>query len=83
MASNYTEFKVGSIIYLRSYNSLVAKYELDTQKLTLGHDWDYSVTTVKHLGMFMNNWTHNLPRGAKEIQKAIDDGRIIYDPEMN
>lgn len=82
MASNYTEFKIGSLVYLRSYNSVVAKYDLNNQTLTLGHDWDYSVTTVKHLSMFMNNWTRNLPRGSKEIQKAINEGRITYDPEM-
>ena len=33
-------------VYFQSYNSLVA--ELDGDILTIGYDWDYSVTTTKY-----------------------------------
>ena len=40
--------------YFQSYNSMIAKIEHGT--LTLGIDWDYSKTTLKHLYLFINDY---------------------------
>ena len=70
---------------LQSYNSLVAKVENGV--LTLGRDWDYSKTTMKHLYLFLDEYTNiNLLRGGNNkrayLQKLIDNGEINYDENM-
>jgi len=40
--------------YFQSYDSMIAKIEHGT--LTLGMDWDYSKTTLKHLYLFINDY---------------------------
>lgn len=82
MTQNYNEFHIDSFVYLQSYKSIVAKWDTEKQVLTLGHDWSYSMTTIIHIGIFMNHITNRKEHGRKEIQKAIDDGRITYDSNM-
>ena len=43
--------------------------------MTLGKDWDYSRTTMKHL----SEW---LGRNAKEIRERIANGTYKYDEEL-
>lgn len=71
-------------VYFQSYESLCAVVE--NGRLTLGRDWDYSVTTMKHLYTFMQEYAYMtwcaLPEGksrADSIRKAIDAGKIVYD----
>lgn len=71
----------------QSYDSLIAVYDGD--KLTLGRDWDYSVTTLKHLQQWLRDYCYCVWRelpdgksGADSIRKAIDAGIINYDPDM-
>ena len=40
--------------YFQSYDSMIAKIE--NGALTLGMDWDYSKTTLKHLYLFINDY---------------------------
>jgi len=72
----------------QSYNSTVAKIENGC--LTLGRDWDYSKTTMKHLYLFLgefirdsqiNDALYSCNKRAA-IQKLIDEGAIEYDEEM-
>lgn len=76
--------------YFQSYDSLIAEWDGD--KLTLGRDWDYSVTTMKYLWIWLGNECYTMVRrldayngnsGAVRIRKAIEAGEIIYNPEMN
>lgn len=76
-------------IAFQSYRSLVAVYDGVNDVLTLGCDWDYSKTTMKYLAVFLREWcprvTWSLLGGdvsAKNIRKAIADGDIRYDPDM-
>lgn len=66
----------------QSYNSIIAVYDLDDGSLTLGHDWDYSKTTVRWLLKFLNDWTNFTGYNSANIRKAIESGTIKYDPEM-
>jgi hypothetical protein len=70
----------------QSYHSLIAIWDGD--KLTLGKDWDYSVTTSKYLYRFIDEYcykiSHLLPDKGKRaaVNKLIESGDIIYDPNM-
>lgn len=73
-------------IYLQSYESTVAKIS-ENGILWLGHDWDYSKTTLKYLYLFINEYKYKLQEylynnlrnlqditnKKKYIQKLIDD----------
>lgn len=73
-------------VMLQSYNSLIAEidYNSTIYELTLGIDWDYSKTTMKHLKMFLNEFEWygqnridwNKPF-KKQIEKLIKEGVII------
>lgn len=72
--------------YFQSYNSLIAEW--DGERLTLGRDYDYSVTTSKYLHIWIDehcphellNFIRNAPGNcySKKLQWAIDSDRITY-----
>jgi len=56
----------------QSYNSIIAKRNRETNKITLdSYYWDYSRTTLKYLKEFLNT---NMSK--KEILNAIELGEI-------
>ena len=68
-------------IVFQSYDSTIAIIDNSKKgaaRLTLGRDWDYSVTTMKYLYQFLYQflgWSVN----KKAIEKAIDNKDICYD----
>lgn len=73
----------------QSYNSLIAVYDIEHNMLTLGCDFDYSVTTSKYLHQFLKDYCYSiyreLPSGKSlkdTLYKAIENGLIIYDKNM-
>ncbi len=64
-------------LYFQSYDSLIAKYNKETGKLTLFKDWDYSNTTRKHLYLFIFDYVQgdisNPIYYAKNKRRAILD----------
>jgi hypothetical protein len=70
--ANQYEIKTKDNYIFQSYNSIIAKRNRETHKITLdSYYWDYSVTTLKYLKQFLNT---NMSK--KEIQKAIETGQI-------
>lgn len=76
-------------ITFQSYNSTVAI--LKNGVLTLGSDWDYSRTTLKHLYKFFNDCVYVIKeleeldqKSNKKayIQQLIDKGVILYDNNL-
>lgn len=79
----------------QSYQSEIAEINKNGD-LTLGIDWDYSRTTLKHLYLFLNDYivlfNTNLKEYIKElqnksnkkayIQKLIDENIIKYNEKM-
>lgn len=77
-------------IVFQSYDSEIAIIE--NRQLTLGLDWDYSKTTLKHLYLFLNDFINLLnidlqddilkalqsSNTKKAIQKLIDNKKIVY-----
>ena len=56
-------------VYLQSYNSIVARIKGD--RVVLDRDkWDYSVTTLRYLNIFLGGQT------AKETRAMIKNGTI-------
>ena len=72
--------KVGDSVYFQSYNSIIAKVEKGS--LTLGLDWNYSVTTSKYLRLFLYEFAYKYySKTKKELQQLIDSGEINYIPQ--
>ena len=79
----------------QSYDSIIAEINENGQ-LTLGIDWDYSKTTLKHLYLFLNDYIYSFNDNIKEyikelqnktnkkayIQKLIDNNIIQYNEDM-
>ena len=82
----------GEQIIFQSYDSVVAVVEDkigEPYRLTLGRDWDYSNTTLRHLYLFLEQWGNGEVRQAlyssnkkKAIQGLIDKGTIAYDEDL-
>lgn len=78
--------------YFQSYNSLIAEWDYNSQRLTLGKHFDYSVTTIKYLHKWINEHCNgetirairNAPRNSysKCLQWCIDNGLIDYKSDM-
>lgn len=76
--------------YFQSYNSLIAIRDKKNATLTLGKDWDYSKTTMKHLYLFLEEYCYFLfvnkikycKNKRAAIQKMIEKGEIVYDDKL-
>ena len=55
--------------YLQSYKSIVA-FISNEGRITLYRDWDYSVTTAKHVGQWLGI-------SSKDLRKMIKEGRVL------
>ena len=81
----------GNKIIFQSYNSKIALIDNTAKTLTLGRHWDYSLTTKKHLTLFLTTWlpgemVSGLSLSGKitpdTIRLAIKKGLIKYDESM-
>lgn len=68
------ENDVEAIIF-QSYESDICKIDVKAQVIVFGNEWDYSVTTMKHLKKFLNDYSiteglYNL----KDLRKRETDG---------
>ena len=86
---NQYTIKTPTLICFQSYDSLIAVYDIETETLTLGYHFDYSVTTSKYLHEWLKEYCYrlycNFPKGKSlkdTLYKAIDAGMIIYDENM-
>jgi len=63
--------------YLQSYKSIVAKVDGPESYWVFGPDWDYSVTTLKHLKSFLG-----FSGAKKELEAGISAGKIVVDNNL-
>ena len=79
--ANHFVIHQGDTEYLQSYDSIVVKRE--GNKVTLGQDWDYSPTTLKHvkyyLGIYLTiaKMSDDYGVSSKDLLKVINKGRTI------
>lgn len=68
-------------IYLQSYDSIVARIANDCT-LTLGTDWNYSNTTLRHLYRFIDDYSASINQWSEarlyELEMAKNKSDIIY-----
>jgi len=81
-AVNQFVIKTNKAYYFQSYDSMIAKYDRKSGVITLGRDWDYSKTTMKHLNIFLDDYCYKSGMNKKRIEKAIADGEIVYDENL-
>ena len=73
--------KDAGLLYLQSYDSTVAIYDYNQDKLILGRHWDYSVTTLRHLYKFFEQYLPQFELGKykkQRIEQMIEQGLIEY-----
>ena len=64
------------VICFQSYDSLIAIYDL--YKLLINwYKWDYSKTTLKHLKIFINDYTHYEYENKQQFMKLIINDKTI------
>lgn len=59
--------------FFQSYDSIIVK--IHKGKVTLGKDWNYSLTTSKYRNRFLGETT-------KETQAKLDSGEYLYDENL-
>lgn len=52
--------------WFQSYDSIIIEIDREYQKITVGCDWDYSMTTTKYLKQFLNE---ELQWNSKEVEE--------------
>lgn len=68
-------------VVFQSYQSIICVIDYDKQgadRITLGHDWDYSKTTSKYLYQFLNDFA-GMDANRKSLTAAIANRDIAYD----
>ena len=85
----------GSKTWFQSYDSIIIEIDRESQKMTVGRDWDYSRTTTKYLKIFLNEemaWSSKeVEEFKKKLRKAQSSGNnefvydgfsVIYDKDL-
>ena len=66
--------------FLKSYDSMVCRID-KAGNITLGKNWDYSKTTSKYVGWFIEEITgQKMNKGI--IEKLIKQGNILVDETL-
>ena len=69
-------------IVFQSYDSNIAFID-NKGRVLLGHYWDYSATTRKHLYSFLRKYSKYVTiNSKKEVEKLIKSGEIVYNPDL-
>ena len=76
IANNQFEVYTDEGVYFQSYNSVVAfKPNSSEEKIRVGVDWDYSRTTMKYVGQFLD-------QNTAKTRKDIKDEVILVDYDL-
>jgi len=74
----------GSKTWFQSYDSVIIEIDRELQKITVGTDWDYSITTIKCLKIFLKEkllWSDEaVLEFKKKLKKAqsSDDNIFVF-----
>lgn len=85
----------GSKTWFQSYDSVIIEIDGEYQKITVGCDWDYLITTIKCLKIFLKEELRWSDEAVEEFKKKLrkvqssDDNifvfnnfSIIYDKDL-
>ena len=96
LAPNQIKVTTNNKIVFQSYESIVLEYDNKADRITLGKDWSYSKTTLKHLYNFgfsqlpVTSGSHDFicicqsknKNKRQEIQELIDNNIIKYNESL-
>ena len=74
----------GRKTWFQSYDSVIIEIDREYQKITVGRDWDYSITTTRYLKQFLNEemqWSSKeVDEFKKKLRKAqsSDDNIFVF-----
>ena len=80
-----------NIDYFQSYQSMICKVDHNNKTITFWQDRDYSITTMKHLYKFLDEYTCLSDMNKKKINDLIkiwiyhglySDYKILYDESL-
>ena len=81
-ANQFVIFVDDGVVF-QSYDSNIAFINNNGGIVTLGHYWDYSATTRKHLYSFLRKYSKYVTiHSKKEVEKLIKSGEIVYNPDL-
>lgn len=87
---NQYSIETQTAVYFQSYDSTIAKisYENSAKVLTLGRDWNYSNTTLRHLYRWLYENFDGWNGRKKDVEKMIaagkyNDKKIIFINQVN
>ena len=72
-------------IVFQSYESICCIIEKTAKgigRITLGRDWDYSVTTCKYLFAFLREYANMQDVSKKSLEIAIRNKDIVFDENL-
>jgi hypothetical protein len=69
----------GCKIVFQSYESTIAEINHDNHTVTIGEDWDYSVTTGKYRNVFFEDMGFLRLANKQGLKKAIEQCFIVDD----
>lgn len=70
---------IDNAIILKSYNSVVAVYNIDNGFMFLLPRYDYSVTTLRHIRAFFEDYAPHIWYDLKDIRREVCDNVILVD----
>jgi hypothetical protein len=76
-AANQFVINADEGVYFQSYDSVIAKKNYSDGKIYLSPQWDYSKTTLKHLYIFLRDFTAYHINCKKDIENKIKEGTFI------
>lgn len=81
--------------WFQSYDSVIIEIDREYQKITVGRDWNYSMTTTKYLKQFLNEelcWNNEeVEEFKKKLRKArssmdsifvFNNFSVVYDANL-
>ena len=64
-------------VYFQSYDSVIAQKNYSDGKIYLSPSWDFSKTTLKHLYIFLRDYTRFSINNKKDVEYNIHNGNFV------
>lgn len=64
-------------VYFQSYDSVIAQKNYSDGKIYLSPNWDFSKTTLKHLYIFLRDYTYYGVNSKKDVKEWIKKGKFV------
>lgn len=74
----------GAHVVFQSYDSTIAEIDFDNRIISIGEDWDYSVTTNKYRNAFFDDMGFSDLASKQGLKKALEkclyerDNGVVY-----